>query len=187
MQKTLQYKGKEIAYQMKQHKRAKRLSVTVHPDRRVIATWPQRYSENAVERFVYKHAQWIVDRLEELKDVVVRPELMRGRRDYLTKKEEARAVIRERVEFFNAFYNFEYKGIAIKNQKSLWGSCSARKNLNFNYRLLYLPERLRDYIVVHEICHLQQMNHGKRFWELVARVFPDHRKLEKLLRTEYRF
>src|SRR5688572_10925135 len=69
---------------------------------------------------------------------------------YLNNKENARAMIKERLEYYNAFYNYEYKRIAIKNHKSRWGSCSKKGNLNFNYRLALLPQHLADYVIVHE-------------------------------------
>jgi predicted metal-dependent hydrolase len=86
----------------------------------------------------------------------------------------------EKLEYYNTFYNFKYNRISIKNQKTKWGSCSSLGNLNFNYRLLYLPQRIFDYIVVHELCHLGQMNHSADFWKLVEKTFPDY----DLLRSE---
>lgn len=95
---------------------------------------------------------------------------------YLKHKEEAREFVRARLEYFNTFYNFKWKRIAIKNHKSRWGSCSKKGNLNFNYRLVLLPQHLADYIVVHELCHLEEFNHSERFWALVERTIPDWRK-----------
>ena len=82
---------------------------------------------------------------------------------YLKHKEVARTLVRERLEYFNAFYGYEYKRIAIKNHKSRWGSCSKKGNLNFNYRIALLPSELADYIVVHELCHLGEFNHSPKF------------------------
>lgn len=100
---------------------------------------------------------------------------------FLAYKEKAREMIKERLEYYNAFYNFKYKRVAIKNHKSRWGSCSKKGNLNFNYRLVHLPERLSDYVVVHELCHLGELNHSRRFWALVEKVMPDWRVRRKEL------
>ncbi len=102
--------------------------------------------------------------------------------NYKRDKEKARELIKERLLYFNNFYNLTYGRVSIKNVKSRWGSCSRRGNLNFNYKLLYLPSRLVDYVVVHELCHLQEFNHSKSFWDLVARTFPDYKNLRQQLR-----
>lgn len=94
---------------------------------------------------------------------------------YVANKETARVVILDRLAFFNQFYNLHWNRVAIRNQRRCWGSCSAKGNLNFNYKVLFLPEHLRDYIIVHEMCHLTHLNHGKDFWDLVATQMPDYR------------
>jgi predicted metal-dependent hydrolase len=78
---------------------------------------------------------------------------------------------------------FEYGKIFIKNQRTRWGSCSSKKNLNFNYRIALLPAELQDYLVVHELCHLQEFNHGKKFWDLVGGQIPGYKELDKRLKT----
>jgi len=100
---------------------------------------------------------------------------------YTTHKELARAFIYARVDYWNNFYNFEINRIAIRNQRTCWGSCSEHKNLNFNYRLLFLPEHLSDYVVVHELCHLGELNHSKEFWALVEQTLPNYMETKKEL------
>jgi predicted metal-dependent hydrolase len=106
-----------------------------------------------------------------------------GRRDYLKHKESARALVAERVLHFNKIYQHSYNKIAIRNQKTRWGSCSSKGNLNFNYKILFLPEALRDYVIVHELCHLKEFNHSKKFWDLVAVAIPDHSEVRKELKS----
>jgi len=96
-------------------------------------------------------------------------------------KEIARAYVHERVAHWNSFYNFEMNRIAIRNQRTCWGSCTGLKNLNFNYRLLFLPQHLADYVVVHELCHLEELNHSPRFWALVEATQPEYKTLKKEL------
>lgn len=103
---------------------------------------------------------------------------------YLKHKEEARALVKARLEYYNSFYNFTYKRISIKNHRSRWGSCSKKGNLNFNYRIALLSPDLADYIVVHELCHLGEFNHSKSFWMLVARTLPDWPRRRKELMLE---
>jgi len=103
--------------------------------------------------------------------------------NYLKHKEEALKFISERVDYYNNIYKFDFNRISIRNQRTRWGSCSSKKNLNFNYRLLFLPKRISDYIIVHELCHLKELNHSRRFWNLVAEVVPDYLDIRKELRN----
>ena len=102
---------------------------------------------------------------------------------YLEHKERARALVHERIAYWNQFYQFKFGRIAIRNQRSCWGSCSELGNLNFSYKILFLPGHLADYIIVHELCHLQEFNHSKNFWALVAKTMPKYREYRKELRS----
>lgn len=95
---------------------------------------------------------------------------------YLEHKELARELALARLTHFNKHYNFKWNRVAIRNQRRCWGSCSSLKNLNFNYKIIYLPPNLQDYIFVHEMCHLVELNHGSKFWDLVAEQVPDYKK-----------
>ena|SRR3989338_11284559 len=107
----------------------------------------------------------------------------RSRRDYTRYKEAARALVHARLAHFNMTYGFIWGRVAIRNQKSRWGSCSKKGNLNFSYRIALLPRELADYVIVHELCHLGEFNHSPRFWALVARACPEHRTLRARLRN----
>ncbi len=101
---------------------------------------------------------------------------------YLEHKEAARVLVQAKLAFWNVHYPFPFKRVAIRNSRSRWGSCSANKNLNFNYKILFLPPSLQDYIIVHELCHLKELNHKKVFWDLVGEQIPDYEERIKLLR-----
>jgi predicted metal-dependent hydrolase len=96
-------------------------------------------------------------------------------------KKTALRRIEDIIEHLNLSEEFEYNRITIRNQKTRWGSCSSKRNLNFNYRIVFLPQDLAVYLVVHEICHLLELNHSRKFWELVAQFLPDHKELRKKL------
>ncbi len=93
---------------------------------------------------------------------------------YREYKEQARELVLARLEHFNQHYDLEWNRVAIRNQRRCWGSCTSLKNLNFNYKILFLPPHLQDYIVVHELCHLAHLHHGQTFWDLVAEQMPDY-------------
>lgn len=167
----------------KRHRRSKNIKISVKADGNVLVTFPFWASKKSAMNFVKEKESWIRNYLEKMKDEKNQSILsMGGRKDYLEKKEIARKMIEKKIEKFNEYYGFEFGRIAIRNQKSRWGSCSSKKNLNFNYRIVYLSEDLADYLVVHELCHLKEMNHSKRFWNLVEATIFDYRKKTKMLR-----
>lgn len=98
-----------------------------------------------------------------------------GKRDFNKYKENALALAENGIKKFNVFYNFEINRIFIKNQKTRWGSCSSNNNLNFNYKIVFLEPHLADYIIVHELCHLKELNHSRKFWNLVAKTVPHYK------------
>ncbi len=110
----------------------------------------------------------------------------RSRKLYSQNKEQARRLIIERIKYFLLYYNLKHNinvgKIAIRNQKSRWGSCSKKGNLNFNYKLIFLEPEVRDYVIVHEICHIKEFNHGRGFWNLVGEIVPDYKLQRKRLR-----
>lgn len=172
----------DIKYQKRHSARAKYLSISVHQDSHVIVTVPRWVSDGAIERFVEKNILWIKRKIIEQNK---HPRLsfpFSGKRSYKKYKEGARKIIEERTAHLNQYFNFEYKRISIRDQKTRWGSCSERGNLNFSYKLAFLPERLRDYVIIHELCHLKEMNHGKGFWALVATLEPDYKELRRVLK-----
>lgn len=101
---------------------------------------------------------------------------------YREHKELARAIVTERLAYWNQHYGFTYNRVSIKNQRTCWGSCSELGNLNFNYRVILLPESLMDYVIVHELCHIAELSHSPAFWSQVARTIPDHRAQRTHLR-----
>jgi len=102
---------------------------------------------------------------------------------YTAHKESARKLVHEKLQYWNQFYNFSYKRVSIRNTRTCWGSCTSLKNLNFSYRVLFLPPSLQDYIIVHELCHLEQLNHSQAFWDLVAIQLPEHKALRSELKS----
>ncbi len=166
--------------------RARRLRITVGRTGEVKITVPLFSSLGAVTRFVEEHRSWILKKQTQfLKNPVATGNPLlhrRSRAEYMRTKEQVRALVKERVEFYNCFYGFPVGSIAIRAQKSRWGSCSKKGNLNFNYKIIHLPQELRDYIVVHELCHIKEFNHSPRFWTLVAKQMPGYREMRKKLR-----
>ena len=101
---------------------------------------------------------------------------------YQTYRPVAQKIISHKVQCWANHIGVTYNRVTIRNQRSRWGSCSSQKNLNFNYRLIFLPEYLLDYVVVHELCHLYELNHSAEFWSLVEHIYPQYKDAMKDLK-----
>ncbi|MCK4635879.1 MAG: M48 family metallopeptidase [Candidatus Moranbacteria bacterium] len=144
----------------------------------MVVTAPKLISQKFLEKTLQENSQWIEERLNKKKTFQVPTDEKEIRRA----KKKARKVIEEKLDFFNQYYQFSFTTISIRNQKTRWGSCSSTGSLNFNYKLIYLSEKLLDYVVVHELCHLWEMNHSVNFWNLVAKRIPDFKERRKDLK-----
>jgi predicted metal-dependent hydrolase len=124
--------------------------------------------------------------LDSLRNLKQLPRLRRGSVPYTIAVKAARTLVTSRLAELNTYYNFSYQKISIRNQKTRWGSCSTAGNISINYRIVYLPAEIADYLLVHELCHTKQHNHSAAFWTLVAEQAPDYKHLRKEL-MRYRF
>jgi len=144
----------------------------------VVVTKSLHMARIFAEAYVKSKMDWIT---EQIKKIEKRPKKILAHynvRDYKENKEHAYVLVHDRVKYFKQFYtefSGQIKSINIRNQKTRWGSCSKDKKLSFNYKIVFLPPELCDYIVVHELCHMKEMNHKKCFWDLVALQIPDHK------------
>lgn len=94
----------------------------------------------------------------------------------------ARTRLESRVAYYHSLTGGHYSRITVRDQKTRWGSCSSSGTLSFNYRLIFAPDIILDYVVVHELCHLTHMNHSRDFWDMVGSILPDYREYRKWLR-----
>jgi len=101
-------------------------------------------------------------------------------------RKTAGGIIKGRIKDIGSSLGLEYGRVFIKDQKTLWASCSGKRNLNFNWRLAAAPPEILDYVVIHELCHLREMNHSKKFWGLVGEACPDYKARKKWLNDHSR-
>ncbi|MBN3348027.1 zinc-dependent protease [Clostridium botulinum] len=114
--------------------------------------------------------------LKEKREVIIKDNLEKFYKDKAVK------VLKERTDYYSNILKVAPKNIVIKNQKTLWGSCSSKGNINYNYKIVMAPLKILDYIVVHELCHLVHMNHSKDFWQLVESIIPDFKERRNWLK-----
>ncbi|MCX6717401.1 MAG: M48 family metallopeptidase [Candidatus Taylorbacteria bacterium] len=108
--------------------------------------------------------------------VRIRIKSKKRKAEYLKYKDQAKIFVINKVTELNKNYGYKINRITIRNQKTRWGSCSKKGNMNFNYKIVLLPDKLAEYIIVHEICHLGEFNHSANFWNLVAQTVPDYKE-----------
>ena len=168
--------------------RSKRRSIglEIRPDGRVILRLPKRVSKREVSSFLAAKESWLkkhlalqAQREAEIEAQGIVP-LTEAELTALTR--DARVYFTERCAYYAPLVGVDYGRIAIRHQKTRWGSCSAKGNLNFNCLLMLAPETVRDYVVVHELCHRREMNHSAAFWREVERLVPDYREKERWLK-----
>ena len=145
-------------------------------DGKVIVRAPKRMSEAKIAKFVTDHESWINKKLnimleQKKKFSDVQP---LSKEELRSLAEEAKAVSPRRVEHYASLLGVTYGKITIRNQRTRWGSCSSNGNLNFNCLLMLTPPSVLDCIVVHELCHRKEMNHSKKFYAEILKVFPDY-------------
>lgn len=182
MGKTIELGEKKVEYTLRSSKRARSLRLSVASGGVFTVTAPKAMRQSRIEQFIQKKSDWVLDKIAYFRQFPRKVSIKSKRRHFPEHKARALALVQERLEHFNQFYRLTGKKIAIRNQKSRWGSCSRKGNLNFNYKIALLPQRLADYIIVHELCHLRELNHSTKFWALVAQTLPNHRSLRRELR-----
>ncbi len=163
---------KKVTYQITRSQR-KTIAIQITPNGEVLVRAPKRMPEAAIREFVASKLPWIEKHLERQRAIPQLPMLTEAERKALA--EEAKAVIAQRVAHFAPLVGVAVGRITIRSQRSRWGSCSGKGNLNFNCLLMLSPPEVLDYVVVHELCHRKEMNHSPQFWAEVERVMPDYR------------
>lgn len=183
MEKRISLQNKNVTYILRKSRRARRMRLAVYCDGSVIVTTPFDLQETVVEKFLRDKSAWLFSKLDFFRTFQGRPIVQSSHGSFVKYKNQALALVQSKIQHFNTHYGFRFKNIRIKNQKTRWGSCSKKGNLNFNYKILLLPEKLQDYLVVHELCHLKEFNHSRNFWVLVSQAVPDFRSARQELNT----
>ena len=156
-------------------------------DGKVTVRVPERLPEREAERFVAKHTEWIIKKLNEDKErQKMKAACQIPAPQELTQNqiEQMKLEFETKTKKYAAQMNVTYGRITIRNQQTRWGSCSSKGNLNFNCLLMLMPPEVIDYVVVHELCHRKQMNHSKAFWKEVEKILPNYKDSVGWLKKE---
>ena len=158
----------------------KTISIVIKPTGEVEVRCPKKCSKRDVEAFLTSKEAWIQKHLDAIGE---RPEvqlLSEAERKRLT--EQAARILSEKVRFYTDKMGVTVNRITVRSQRTRWGSCSVKGNLNFNCLLMLCPEEVQDYVVVHELCHRKEMNHSAAFWAEVEKYCPDYKLHRKWLK-----
>jgi predicted metal-dependent hydrolase len=159
--------------------RAKHLSITIKSGPTIKVTIPKGTTLSKARKFLQSKTPWVKKHLNELKKL---------QRDYpqqklpLINRIKTKTVLTRRLNLLAKKYKFSYNKLFIRNQKTRWGSCSPKNNINLNMNLVRLPQELQDYVILHELVHTKHKNHSKEFWKEMDRIVGDGKKLKRKMR-----
>lgn len=164
--------------------RRRTVAVEISEDAQVIVRAPNRMPVYEIEKFLETNRKWIDDHLVKVRERSRHKRFIEpaSANELAALKTIAEAVLPDRVRYYADILGVTYGRISVRRQKTVWASCSAKGNLSFNCMLMKAPERVRDYVIVHELCHRLEMNHSSRFWAHVESVMPDYRECRKWLK-----
>lgn len=180
MREILEIEDLDIPVELQRGKR-KTLVLSITQEGHLLIKAPLQMPEKEIERFIGQRRYWIYKQtkriLQENASRVVRSE-----EEVQELKEQAREVLTKRTDYYKEILKVDYQRIRIGDQKTRWGSCSSRGTISYNWHLVLMPERIMDYVVVHELCHLVEMNHSPAFWKKVSEILPDYEERRKWLK-----
>lgn len=168
----------DVQFFFVRHRRARRYLLRVEPDGRVRVTIPRGGSRREADHFAVRHLEWIARQRARL-----------AQPDALTADERRALLARARQELptrllqLAGIHGLAVTRITVRNQRSRWGSCGRDGHITLNWRLVRMPDWVRDYVMIHELMHLQRMDHSPHYWRLVAAACPDYESARQWLRA----
>jgi predicted metal-dependent hydrolase len=160
--------------------RAKHMSLSIRPFKGPRVAVPRGISFAAAEKFAHSKTSWIKKHLEKMASIEKQTKALKESNPI--DRVVAGKYLVERLDELCKQSGFRYNRVFVKNQKTRWGSCSEKNNINLNVNLVRLPDELIDYVILHELIHTRIKNHGNRFWEELSRFVKDPKSLDKKLR-----
>lgn len=164
---------------------SKRKTIAIEiKDNEILVKTPNGMSRQEIVAFIYQKREWIEKHWQVVQE---RNQKMEQMEPYTMEEiralaEKALVVIPKKVKYYADLIGVDYGKITIRNQKTRWGSCSSKGNLNFNCLLMLMADEVIDSIVVHELCHRKYMDHSPWFYAEIEKVFPEYKKCQKWLK-----
>jgi predicted metal-dependent hydrolase len=165
-------------------KRPKRLSITIKPHRGIRVAVPARISFKKAREYLLSNLKWVHTNLAHIRKLELQHKTIANDLPKINRT-QARKIIIDRLNKLSAQNGFSYNRVSIRNQKTLWGSCSAKNNISLNINLIRLNEKLMDYVIVHELVHTKIKSHSRRFWSELNKYVDNARELDKQLHEHH--
>lgn len=172
----------EVDYKIKRYRRSRSVRIRIDGAGEVKVSAPLRVSLRMIAELVKSKLAWIQEVRSKLQLMSVNKIGEGTISEYRQNKRAALKLVQAKLAYFNVHYGFTIGKLSIRNQQSRWGSCNRVGNLSFNYRVIMLSPELQDYLVVHELCHIVEHNHGPAFWRRMQETLPNAQQLRKELR-----
>ncbi len=170
--KVLEIEDVRLPIRVERSKR-KTMTIQITDQMELLVKVPLRTSEREMYRFIMQKQFWLYKQAKRvLQNNAHR--IVRSDAEIRCLREQARSLLAAKSDFYARQLGVCYKRLRIGEQKTRWGSCSSKGTLSYNWKLVLMPEEIQDYVVVHELCHLKELNHSPRFWKLVEDVLPDY-------------
>jgi predicted metal-dependent hydrolase len=162
-------------------KRSERIRITIRPFKGIRVSFPFGVSLNAAQNFLFSKEDWILKqqtKIRSYEEKITEAQKNDNQVDYQAACEH----LHQRLVYLAEKHNLDFNRITFRRQKTRWGSCSAKNNLNLNVKLIKLPQELQDYVILHELVHTKIKNHSLHFWQELGKVLPGAKVLNKELR-----
>ncbi len=160
--------------------RAKHINITVKPFKMVRVAVPKGVSFKKALQVAESKSSWITKQINRTKKLEADHKAFIGKSEPIDKKDAKQKIIK-RLNELSEKHDIPYNRVFIRNQKTRWGSCSSKKNISLNMKIVRLPKKLMDYVIIHELVHIRHGNHSKKYWEALNRLTGDARSLNKEL------
>ncbi len=171
----IEYQGEIIPYECIR-KNIKNMYIYIK-EGKVTVKAPTRLNEKAIYEFVIKKSKWIYETIYKQKNEIKKEETLEK-----NELDELKRIVTISIEKYAYLLKVRPNQVRIKNIKYAWGSCSSKKNISINVKLAKKREKVIEYVVLHEMCHLKYMNHSKKFWNLVETYMPEYKEYKKMLK-----
>ena len=169
----------EISFE--RSKKAKRINISVRPFKGVRVAVPYRVSLDKARTFAGSKKKWIKKNVNKMSELERKYEFLSLKFDDID-QQQAGKILAQKLEKWAKKYGFIYNRLFVRNQKTRWGSCSPKNNISLNMKLVRLPEKLMDYVILHELVHTRVKNHGLRFYIEMDRLVSNRKSLDKELK-----